>query len=85
MRKTIALAAPPTAEESASPDEGPVDVVLEGGPAYVPRQLRVEHAAAVAGKIKVPYGAGYEHFERVRSGVSSAWVFHWTMRTRIAE
>ncbi|KAB8193953.1 hypothetical protein FH608_017265 [Nonomuraea phyllanthi] len=64
---------------------GLVDVVLEGGPAYVPRELRVEHAAALDGKIKVPYGAGYEHFVRVADAAPGEWVFRWSMRTRIAE
>lgn len=38
----------------------------------------------VYGKIKVPYLAGYEHFER-RFGDGSPLLFTWTARTKIAE
>ncbi|MFI6513450.1 DUF5988 family protein [Streptosporangium sp. NPDC050855] len=41
-----------------------VDITLEGGPADIPRTVRVDDATAAYGKIKVPWGNGYEHFER---------------------
>ncbi|WP_327091557.1 DUF5988 family protein [Nonomuraea sp. NBC_01738] len=59
-----------------------VDVVLQGGPTRIERFQSVDDHSVSYGKIKIPFGAGYEHFERV-SG--DDLVFAWTMRTKIAE
>ncbi|RBQ14365.1 hypothetical protein DP939_41120 [Spongiactinospora rosea] len=82
MKKHIVLTAP--SADDATPD-GPVDVTLEGGPAHLPRSLRVEPGEAASGRLKIASGAGYEHFERVPDGDAGAWVFRWIMRTTIAE
>ncbi|MDF5757182.1 DUF5988 family protein [Spongiactinospora sp. TRM90649] len=83
MRKTITPTAP--AADHAATLAGPVDVVLEGGPAHLPRSLSVEGEAAAYGRLKIANGAGYEHFERVADTDAGHWVFRWIMRTRIAE
>ena len=57
-----------------------VDVVLEGGPASFPAELRRHRAPATAHTVKVAYCGGYEHFERDGAGV-----FRWTTRTHMAE
>ncbi|MFI0421408.1 DUF5988 family protein [Spongiactinospora sp. 9N601] len=82
MKKHIMLTAP--SADDGTPD-GPVDVVLEGGPAHLPRSLRVEPGEAASGRLKIANGAGYEHYERVRESDAGPWVFRWIMRTRIAE
>ncbi|KWV30974.1 DUF5988 family protein [Micromonospora rifamycinica] len=71
--------------------DGHVDVVLEGGPVGLPAVDRARSALAGTGRIKVPYLGGYEHFERRgdhdgrADDASRVVVFHWTMRTKIAE
>ncbi|WP_433393230.1 DUF5988 family protein [Micromonospora sp. KLBMP9576] len=64
-----------------------IDVVLEGGPADFPADLRSHRTGQVAQKVKVRHYGGYEHFERVSSLdlVDVPVVFRWTGRTRIAE
>ncbi|MBQ0977983.1 DUF5988 family protein [Micromonospora zamorensis] len=62
----------------------PVLVFLQGGPADIPRTVVASVEQLVYGKIKVPYLAGYEHFER-RFGDGSPLLFTWTARTKIAE
>ena len=66
---------------------GIIDVVLEGGPANLPAELRSHRVSPVAYKIKVRHYGGYEHFERDSVGVNADGpvVFRWTRRTRIAE
>ncbi|SBT43739.1 DUF5988 family protein [Micromonospora auratinigra] len=70
---------------------GHFDVLLEGGPAGLPATARERSAPAGTGRIKVPYLGGYEHFERTEDtdgandDASRIVVFHWTMRTKIAE
>jgi hypothetical protein len=81
-------------------DEYAVDVVLEGGPAGLPRQFRLEPDAVAQDRIKVAHRGGYEHFELVgatatpdagapeveRPGTGKPpLVYRWSMRTRIAE
>jgi hypothetical protein len=66
-----------------------LDVLLEGGPADMPEGLRTRRVADTDYRVKVPHRGGYEHFERDDEPSDSARrtpvVFHWTMRTRIAE
>lgn len=70
-------------------DVAAVTVVLDGGPADLPKALRTQRVSADQQKIKVRYRGGYEHFERERSGGPGTGgtpvLFRWTMRTRIAE
>lgn len=64
-----------------------VDVVLEGGPADLPAELRTNHIDSTRTKIKVEHRGGYEHFERDGPSASDSQpvVFRWTGRTRVAE
>ncbi|WFE60944.1 DUF5988 family protein [Micromonospora sp. WMMD712] len=64
---------------------GIIDVVLEGGPATLPTELRSHRVSPVEHKIKVRHYGGYEHFERDSGGGEAPVVFRWTGRTRIAE
>ncbi|WP_243715377.1 DUF5988 family protein [Micromonospora sp. KC207] len=66
---------------------GIIDVVLEGGPANLPAELRSHRVSPVEHKIKVRHYGGYEHFERDFAGIAGdvPVVFRWTGRTRIAE
>lgn len=67
-------------------DDVTFDAVLEGGPADIPAPLRRCRARLGDMKIKLPWGSGYEHFERnEREMDSSSTVFYWTGRTKIAE
>lgn len=64
-------------------------VVLSGGPDYLTESDRMREVADLSEKVKVPYGAGYEHFMptsemRDVDGVALP-VFEWCARTRIAE
>ncbi|MCZ7373697.1 DUF5988 family protein [Micromonospora chokoriensis] len=69
---------------AAAPTSEPVLVFLQGGPDGVPRTVVATVEQLVYGKIKVPYLAGYEHFER-RVGDGAPLLFTWTGRTKIAE
>ncbi|MER5337557.1 DUF5988 family protein [Micromonospora sp. NPDC002717] len=66
---------------------GIIDVVLEGGPADLPADLRSHRVARAEEKIKVRHYGGYEHFERgsAPEAADVPVVFRWTGRTRIAE
>jgi hypothetical protein len=63
--------------------------VLVGGPASLPEGSRMQKVSPFAQKIKVPYYGGYEHFERTcpleQNALAEEIVFHWTMRTELAE
>ena len=63
--------------------------VLVGGPTSLPEEWRAPKVSPFAEKIKVPYCGGYEHFERLppieTTAVPEEIVFHWTMRTKVAE
>jgi hypothetical protein len=63
---------------------GPVEVFLEGGPTNIPRSVMATAEEFAYGKVKVPYLAGYEHFER-GSEENDGNSFSWTTRTKIAE
>jgi hypothetical protein len=77
----------PSSAAKPLPGRGPVEVALEGGPADVPRTLRVMHDVVSDGKIKIPRNGGYEHFERVGALPESGGppLFRWTTRTKVAE
>jgi hypothetical protein len=63
--------------------------VLKGGPASLPQESRTQTVGQLAEKIKIMHYGGYEHFERIgtpqESGRRGEIIFHWTMRTEIAE
>ena len=63
--------------------------VLEGGPATIPHELRIQTVSPLEEKIKVPYYGGYEHFERTggfdENSSSQHIVYRWTTRTEMAE
>jgi hypothetical protein len=65
-------------------------VTLIGGPADLSATDRTrEVATGLEEKVKIPHGAGYEHFRHdgefsVVDGVEAA-VFHWCGSTRVAE
>lgn len=69
-------------------DDDFVCVVLEGGSADLPPELRSIKVAAADETVKIQHRGGYEHFERLAGaecGNGDPVVFRWTMRTRIAE
>ncbi|GAA4464179.1 DUF5988 family protein [Phytohabitans houttuyneae] len=61
-----------------------IQVVLEGGPATLPSELRTHRVASVDDKVKVPHQGGYEHFE-YEGAAGDRTVYRWTGRTRVAE
>jgi hypothetical protein len=69
----------------AAGEAGPVEAVLEGGPAGLGADQRHLRLAAAVDKVKVPFCGGYEHFERDDAVTGSPLVFRWTTRTRVAE
>jgi hypothetical protein len=71
--------------ESTARGHDATEVDLEGGPNDIPRRFLATAAQLAYGKIKVPYLAGYEHFERVVSDSARPDLFSWTTRTKIAE
>jgi hypothetical protein len=73
--------------ESSAAGTDVVEVVLEGGPAGLPTELRTCRVTRGTDKIKLPYCGGYEHFERLpaESVVGGPVIFRWTQQTRIAE
>lgn len=69
------------------PARRPEDVLLDGGPAGVPPVWRTD--GALHTRVKVPSGAGQEHYEfsgdyREFDGRNLP-VFRWAYRTRVAE
>lgn len=64
-------------------------VLLVGGPEQLPGSVRVQEVADLDDKVKVAYGAGYEHFSH--SGEMSLVdgehvpVFRWCGKTKVAE
>jgi Family of unknown function (DUF5988) len=64
-------------------------VVLIGGPEYFPADARVREVADLTDKVKVAFGAGYEHFlpsdETFVVDGEHLPVFRWCGATRIAE
>ncbi len=68
---------------------GQIRVLLVGGPSDLTGTKRMPEVPSLADSVKVPRGAGYEHFRY--SGRSTDLdgvllpVFEWCDRTRIAE
>lgn len=68
----------------------PRKVTLIGGPAGLPANDRTREVTTGLGeKLKIPHGAGYEHFSHdgefsVVDGAEAA-VFRWCGSTRVAE
>ncbi|MFD4191809.1 DUF5988 family protein [Amycolatopsis thermoflava] len=66
-----------------------VQVRLSGGPPHLPASFGVARSLLSEGRIKIPCGAGYEHFVLAEDGVNQQAgeppVFVWVGRTRIAE
>ena len=64
-------------------------VVLSGGPKDLPEDFRLREVTDLEEKVKVQWGAGYEHFlptSEVRDiGGEMLPVFEWCTSTRIAE
>ncbi|AEV86934.1 hypothetical protein ACWT_5915 [Actinoplanes sp. SE50] len=60
-----------------------IDATLIGGPADFPPEFRNQQVAAGAGKVKVAFYGGYEHFENRDSETPEILV--WVGRTRVAE
>ncbi|GAB3584124.1 hypothetical protein GCM10027445_59790 [Amycolatopsis endophytica] len=63
-----------------------IQVQLTGGPAGIPAVLDIDSELLPDGRLKVPFAAGYEHFELIETETPGATpVFAWSTRTRIAE
>lgn len=63
-----------------------VEVLLTGGPFRTPTRARVSQAAVAQGKVKLSRDGGHEHFERSDAAHASGLaIFHWIMRTKVAE
>ena len=64
-------------------------VVLLGGPESLPVAARILEVADLSDKVKIAYGAGYEHFlpsdETSVVDGEQLPVFRWCGATRIAE
>jgi uncharacterized protein DUF5988 len=59
---------------------------LEGGPSYMPEELRTARVHADALKVKIRVHNGWEHFERADDFTETGTpVFRWIMCTKIAE
>ena len=67
--------------------ESAIPVILEGGPANLPAELRRHRVASSVKKIKIRHYGGYEHFECDHPEAAGGLpvVFQWTGRTWIAE
>lgn len=74
-------------ETQAAGGDGLIAIELVGCPNSVPRMM-VSRKVMAEGKVKIPFGNGYDHFEfdsyATRDG-QPVPVFAWTDRTRIAE
>ncbi|WP_067467597.1 DUF5988 family protein [Actinomadura macra] len=69
-------------------DHRSIDVRLEGGPADIPRHLRLPYDEIEDGRIKIDRRGGREHFECIDGPLgpdAAQAVFRWTQRTRTAE
>ncbi|WBB71292.1 DUF5988 family protein [Micromonospora sp. WMMD1128] len=59
---------------------------LEGGPGYLPDNLRNPQVLMAENKVKVPFYNAWEHFERMDEFTETGLpIFRWTMQTRAAE
>jgi hypothetical protein len=73
---------------SAKPDALP-NVILRGGPDFLPEEERTRYVGDVDNKLKLLFGNAYEHFQPTgdtvdREGVQLR-VFEWSLRTYVAE
>ncbi|MFI6298473.1 DUF5988 family protein [Nonomuraea sp. NPDC050790] len=66
-----------------------VKVILLGGPPHLPADRRIQRVVAVEETLKLPLGAGYEHFRHEGENASvdgeDLPVLRWVMHTAIAE
>jgi hypothetical protein len=77
---------PANPHDSAATEPDTVSVLLLGGPATFPDNLRRRRCPAEEAKVKVEHYGGHEHFERDdRTAGQNPVVYRWTTRTRIAE
>jgi hypothetical protein len=84
---TTMLAAPGVDAQPA--DDRMIDVILEGGPADMPREMRLPRSRLASSVLKIQRWGGYEHFECVDEKCYPdnhvSMNFRWTFRTKIAE
>ncbi|MEW9555595.1 DUF5988 family protein [Nonomuraea sp. NPDC050783] len=63
--------------------------VLVGGPAALTAERRVQSVRSTGDTLKLPLGAGYEHFRHQGESTvvdgEQALVYRWVMHTAIAE
>lgn len=65
---------------------GVIRIVLAGGPHDLPETNRVHEIDSIEDKVKVCFGAGYEHFSHQGEFSDEHLpVFEWCGRTKIAE
>ena len=65
-----------------------IHVILEGGPSYLPTEMRLHRSILADRKVKIPCRGGYEHFELTgndRPRTDCSPVFRWILRTKVAE
>lgn len=66
-----------------------ISVHLEGGPADLPPERRIQYITGEQDKVKVRHNGGHEHFERTEEHRPDehgpVLIYRWTTRTRIAE
>lgn len=66
-----------------------ITAVLVGGPTHLPVERRIQSVGSTEETLKLPHGAGYEHFrhqgESTEIDGEQALVFRWIMHTAIAE
>ncbi|MEU8379186.1 DUF5988 family protein [Streptosporangium sp. NPDC048865] len=62
------------------------NVILRGGPAWIPETERIRHHADPDSVIKLPWGNRYEHFKPTDETASAGLrVMEWTGFTCVAE
>jgi hypothetical protein len=66
--------------EAELTSEAVLRVILEGGPADLPRE-HLRSWIDTDERIKVPFRGGYEHFQRT----DVSHVYRWVTRTKVAE
>ncbi|MEV4176755.1 DUF5988 family protein [Nonomuraea sp. NPDC049709] len=66
-----------------------ITAVLVGGPDHLAADRRIQSVGSATDTLKLPHGAGYEHFrhqgESTEIDGERALVFRWIMHTAIAE
>ncbi|MER6188152.1 DUF5988 family protein [Streptomyces sp. NPDC001652] len=65
------------------------NVLLRGGPAFLPEEERTRYVGDVDSKLKLLFGNAYEHFQPTGETVDHEGVrlrvFEWSLRTYVAE